>query len=367
MSLRHLLVPLLSATFVLPFALAPTPAQAHVAGMLALNAGLRAAEPVVTSVLGLRSEDEAAGAALTTSLRAAFEARDMSGGEELSLEEVILTLDCSSEEDTACMTEAGRALSIERLVYGNLLETGGGYTVDIIVLDVTTGQVEAQATLPFDADAMSAGNVDATAAAVVESLYPSDDAPIAAAPVDTNDDDDAQPDDDDDESRGQSDYVWGPYKPRPAWKKAGLAIGATLLVAGVAAGTYGWIRREPTNTAVDDEKARLAMDNPTLLNLAAGNIEFCAEAVQETGQSGAGERAVPDPAAAEACRDFRVARGLYIGGVAAAVAGGAATVAFTILHFVHKKPPNANARKRSFYVVGGPSRGGAMLSGVGRF
>ncbi|MEM6290009.1 MAG: hypothetical protein AAGA54_02055 [Myxococcota bacterium] len=393
MSLRHLLVPLLSATLALPCALAPTTAQANAAGMLAVHAGLRVAEPVVTSVLGLRSEDAKAGAALTTSLRAAFAQRDMSGGEELSLEEVILTLDCSSEEDTACMTEAGRALSMERLVYGNLLKTGDGYTVDIIVLDVTTGQVEAQATLPFDGDAMSAGNVDATAAEVVESLYPSDDAPIAAVPLpaDEDEDDDTDSEDDGDDGERRGGLVWGPYNDRPTWKKVGLGIGGSLLVAGVLTGAIaGGLSQFYFPDEVDAAAARARNDEdpdnnvstPTEGTPVADALEAEGLNLVDVTQCDVARQPItllrdnPDDKAgavinaevANLCGDGTTAARIGTIGWITAGVGAGITVAFTILYFVHREDGSAQARKRRhFMVTAAPTAGGGMLGAVGRF
>lgn len=331
------------------------------------------AEPVVTSVLGLRSEDKKAGERLTTSLRSAFAEREMSGGQELTLEEVILTLDCASEEDTACMTEAGSALETEKLVYGVLNTSGGGYVIEISVLDVTTGQVEAQGSLPFDKEALSASNVDTTATEVVNSLYPQADTSVVAATPTT--DDNVPPPPEETDTATDSNYIWGSYKPRPTWKKVGLGVSVALTVGGIVVGTVGWVTGESFNDAVDKRRAELAQSDDELSGIAANPSvkppAFCKEALlnPETGKRDPFGRFEPkDELAADACQPFMNRRGMYIGGLTTAIVAGASTALFTLLLFVHKKKrPKSDASRRTFRLAGVPTRSGAMLGGAGRF
>lgn len=330
------------------------------------------AEPVVTSVLGLRSEDKKAGERLTTSLRAAFAEREMAGGQELTLEEVILTLDCASEEDTVCMTEAGSALETEKLVYGVLNTSGGGYVIEISVLDVTTGQVEAQGSLAFDKAALSASNVDATATEVVNSLYPqADTSVVAATPTNENDDVPAVPEEMGPEP--ESNYIWGPYKPRPTWKKAGLGISAVVAVGGIVVGSIGWSMRKKPRQEVSARIAEIGTmpDNPLHNLVGETQTAFCREAVKD---EDSGRRRLflstnsADPESGSVCQGFLNARGMWIGGTATAIVGGAATAIFTVLFFVHKKQKRSpDARKPTFRISGAPTQGGAMFGGYGRF
>lgn len=360
MNSRPLLASFLCASLV---SLAPAAAHAQLspAGLSAASQVATAlnwqVEPVVTSVLGLRSDDEKAAEDLTAALRKAFAEREMSGGQELTLEEVILTLDCSSEQDTACMTEAGRALETERLVFGSLQASGGSFLLDIIVLDVTSGQVEAQATMPLDTDALSGGNVDATAVEVVNSLYPQSDMPIGPAPVAT-DDGSTDPNPDATREPNESPYVWGPYKPRPAWKKAGLGVSVAVTVAGIGVAIGGWwyykIKHEDKVRAVMDELGDAA---------GADTLAYCKRYADEP----AG--AVSNTKRSYTCQSFLGGRTANIAGVATAVAGGVATVVFTTLMFVHKQDKKGkNAKRRhQFQLTGGPTRGGMVLGGTGRF
>jgi hypothetical protein len=362
MTLRPVLASLLCASLA---SLAPASAHAQLspaglsaAGQLATALAWQA-EPINTSVLGLRSDDAKAGEDLTKALRQAFAEREMSGGQELTLEEVILTLDCSSEEDTACMTEAGRALETERLVYGSLAPAGGGFTLNITVLNATTGQIEAQATMPLEADGLSSGNIDATATEVVNSLYPQAD-PTAVAPVPVGDDetDDTQTVEPEDEGSSSS-LVWGPYKPRPAWKKAGLGVSAILLVAGIGAAAGGWVYAKDHEAKVVDAMDRLG-DNQG----GEEADEYCRRILDAENSQMA-----TDTQRSYACQSLVGGQNVFRAGLGVTIAAGVSTVVFTVLYFVHRdeEPTATSARKPTFRLTGGPTQGGAMIGGVGRF
>ena len=369
MNSRSFLASLLCASLA---SLAPTAAHAQLspAGLSAAGQLATAlawdAKPVNTSVLGLRSEDGKAGEDLTAALRDAFAEREMSGGQELTLEEVVLTLDCSSEQDTACMTEAGRALETERLVYGTLTRSGGGHTLDIIVLDVTSGQIEAQATLPLDAGALSSDEVASTATEVVNSLYPQADpsalAPAPAGdPLDKGDDPVEQIEDD-----PKSGLVWGPYQPRPTWKKVGLGVSASLAVLGAAASITGWYlyknEYEPRVVA-----ARDILDDSTG---GEQTPDYCRRTQElDVAQMEAdGRLPAVQESRATACQNFLGARTVNVAGAAVAAVAGAATIVFLVLHFVHRDDSAAvAAKRRRFRLVGGPTPGGAAVGATARF
>ncbi len=388
MNSRLLLAPLLCASLSLPTSAAASLPPTTVGSVTASMALQRRAEPVVTSVLGLKSDDPKAAKGLTESLRRAFAEREMSGGQDLSLEEVVLTLDCSSEQDTACMAEAGRALETERLVYGSLTASGGGYVLDIIVLDVTTGQIEAQGTMPFDGDAMSSGNVDATATEVVNSLYPSAEAVPAAAPID--EDPTTEPEGPEEPIEPESGLVWGPYKPRPKWKKVGLGISIGILVAGVATAAIGGgltaiyypdkVKEAERALSTDDNENNnlVPMGDDELLELArAGktwdpeNPEPCAVATMPASIrfDETDPKAVINADVARDCRDGGRAATVANVGFAALGVGAASTILFSILYNVHRrKTPGTSARRRrTLHMSASPTRGGGFLRAGGRF
>lgn len=366
MNSRPVLASLLCASLA---SLAPTSANAQLspaglsaAGQLATALAWQA-EPINTSVLGLRSDDAKSGQELTKALRKAFADREMSGGQELTLEEVILTLDCSSEADAACMTEAGRALETERLVYGSL--TAGTLMID--VLDVTSGQIEANVEMPLDEVDLAPENIDATAAEVVNSLYPQSDNPvIAAAPTA---DDSTEPTDEGDDSgndSSESSYVWGPYKPRPKWKKIGLGISAGLAVAGAGASITGWALYKH----VYEPRIIRAQDSLEDSGVGEETPEYCRRTLADDRNEMDSTGMLPSERVprAEACQSFQAARAVNIAGAAVAAVAGAATVVFVVLQFVHRDKSTAeDARKRSFRVTTAPMPGGGVVGGVGRF
>src|SRR5262245_26901882 len=98
------------------------PVQAR-ASVWSVYATAAADEPA--SVLGLESDDGNAGEALTKALRKAFAKRGLAGGQEMSLSELRLTMGCSGD-DPKCLAEGGKAIEVQRLVYGTLKKTGGG-------------------------------------------------------------------------------------------------------------------------------------------------------------------------------------------------------------------------------------------------
>ncbi|MBV1857357.1 MAG: hypothetical protein KUG77_03020, partial [Nannocystaceae bacterium] len=258
----------------------------------------------------------------------------------------------------ACMTEAGGALETQKLVYGSLKKSGGSYVVEISVLDVTTGQVEAQGTLPFDEEALAADNVDTTALEVVNSLYPRADAPlIAATPLDepptvTDDQFEDEPTDDR--------YIWGPYKPRPAWKKVGLGISASVVVLGTAASIAGWWYYKKKH----EGKVLAAIERDPNEAGGAESLSYCRDLLKNEDPN-----AVEDEPRSFACQSFIGGRNVNVAGAAVAVVGGISTIVFTTLMFVHKNkhPESTSAKPPRFRLSGGPMRGGAVIGGQGRF
>ena len=359
---RPILASLLCASLA---SIAPATARAQLppAGIRAATQVITAvrfeAEEIVTSVLGLRAEDGKAGEDLTVALRKAFAEREMSGGQELSLEEVVLTLDCSSEQDTACMAEAGQALESERMVYGTLAASGGGYVLDIIVLDVASGQVEAQATMPLEKAALASGSIDDTALSVVNSLYPQAE-DIPAVPVAAEPGEETQVDEGPEEQPRESSLVWGPYKPRPTWKKVGLGISIGVGVLGAAAAATGWVYAKRHESDVADAVERNMDASP-----GEELDDYCVRILEQDRKN---PDSVTDKPRADKCQSLVGGRTAFRVGLGTAIAGGVSTVVFTVLMFVHRrKAPTADANRRTFHLTANPTEGGAMVGGYGRF
>ncbi len=369
----------------------PTPAAASTTHALAVGAAVQRAAPA--SVLGLEAEDAAAGKALTAALRKAFAARGMSGGEELSLSEVKLTMGCEGD-DPKCLAQAGESLGISRMIYGYLRKSGGGnFKVQVFVLDVGQGLIEAETTVPVSAADLSSDRIDQTATAIVNSLYPDEEDGELPPPIPGTE---TEPGDTDEpvvreKPQRESDYVWGRYSPRPKWKWAGLGVGIGLLTAGVIVGAIGASKiRQPggplerelykqadeslTDTygdvfGPDHPRANELNEENDINRAGGGNLCEMAEK-PPPGQP----KLVTNSDVATVCRDIRVWTRLTNASWAAVVVGGVLTITFTTLLFVHKAKPGTNARRererrgpRLLRLDAGPTRGGVMFGGSGRF
>jgi len=322
-----------------------------------------AAMAVPASVLGLDGDDTKASAALTGALRRAFETRGFSGGEEISLVEMRLTMGCDNLEP-ACMAEGGEALSVEKLVYGNLQTQGEGqYQLDLQLLDVTAGRVINQTSEPITADDLKPDTIDARALTIADTLLgieeetgPDEvDTPVPAT--------DPTGDKDDEPKEGK--YWFGRDKDGPGWKKAGLGVGLGLTVVsiglGVGFGVVGIKKKEEEVTdaviATEDNPA-IAIDRTARQQ---DQNAICDAALENTDPND--PDAVYNEAVGTPCRAGRrfatVASAAWVGiGV-----GVATTAVFSVLLLVHKKKPGAQAMKRHQLRLGAaPSRGGAALS-----
>lgn len=203
-----------------------------------------APEDAPASVLGLDSKDTGAGKKLTTALRKAFANRGLSGGEEISLEEMRLTMGCTND-GVACLAEGGKTLGVRRLVFGYLGPSGKGYQLDIQILDVDAGTLESQASMELSKRDLSDGNIDATATTIVNTLMPAQEADADLPPrPDPLPDIEPDPEPEPEQPPREDSKIWfGLEKPTPRWKWAafGTSLALTLAAAGVSIGTAVWI------------------------------------------------------------------------------------------------------------------------------
>lgn len=353
-----------------------------------------APEEAPASVLGLDGKDNNANNTLTNALRKAFANRGLSGGEEISLEEMRLTMGCSNDELT-CLSEGGKTLGVRRLVFGYLKPTGGGnYQLDIKILDVESGKVEAETTAALAKSDLGADKIDAKATAIVNQLMPAEDVgsdlpprPDPLPETDTTTEVEPQEEPPPPKERG---VYFGLEKPSPRWKWAGFATSLTLgvLAGGAAIGTGVWLRStnggfrkelidaaeasltdfqiDPsTGEVVTDENGnpRLNTINDVDPNLPEG-INLCEYA-----------RAHIDPEMPDKVRNASVTKVCNKGdGVrvanAATIAGaavfGAVTLVFTGLLLIHKRKPAASAMMRHGVSLGvGPNMNGGLSFGGG--
>ena len=338
---------------------------------------LVAQEMAPASVLGLDGEDVKAAQDLTVALRAAFKKRGLSGGEELSVVEMRLTMGCENLEP-ACMAEGGKTLGVDRLIYGNLQPQGPGkFQLELEVLDVQAGVIEVQTSEPITADEMSPGNIDAKALAIVNGLLGSEDDPesvpsagttLPDEPIDDGGTEPLPPD----EPREKR-YWFGREENTPTWKKAGLGVSATLAALGLV-GVFvfaipslrsergkGWTHKLVSDAAKDSQST------PQPVNPDQGTTQICKEARDEPNPEQPGK--VYNKEVGEACQ---ISEGAAIAGTASLVTlavGGVLTATFTTLMFVHKKKsPSDTALRRHDVRLGiSPTRGGISLGSQFRF
>ncbi|MEM6992619.1 MAG: hypothetical protein AAF721_19050 [Myxococcota bacterium] len=376
-------------SFALATSMAATLPATAMAGNRSVTAGgyagtaalLTTRQMAPASVLGLDGEDTKASTDLTLALRSAFKTRGLSGGEEISLVEMRLTMGCENL-DPKCLAEGGEALSVDKLVYGELHSQGkGSYQLEIQILDVATGEVVNQASEPVSADDLSASNIDAKAMAIVNTLLGSEEDPEVVPSAGTTLPDDPVTEDDEvikDEPR-ESKYWFGRDPNGPKWKKAGLIASAVL--AGLGVGTIfvfaipsersknnrGWMANRLFRIA---ESEATNEDAPIPMSVIdAENVTLTCN-VAENGPNGEhpSEDINYNATVATACRDARNWSGLGTAGVVVGTVGLASTIVFGTLLLVHKKKPGMEAFRRHQLRLGvSPTRGGASVASTFRF
>lgn len=366
----------------------PVAAAAPTDAALPLTMLRMAANDSPGSVLGLDSDDAKTGLALTTALRKAFANRGISGGEEISLEEMRLTMGCDNDSAT-CLAEGGQTLGVGRLVFGYLRKTGKGkLQLDIQILDTSTGSFESQASIELTKKQLDATNIDQTAADIVNELMPADSSdgelpPQNDDPLPEVDPDDTQEPLPDDPPREGKIY-FGLEKPTPGWKWAGFgtSLGLTVLAGGATAGMGIWLTMQDggfRGQLLDAARNSLTDSNPLNdvdPNLPEG-VNLCDFARErpvdpDTGLPLGQEGQVRNQAVVGVCnRGNDVKRAQLLVGIGTAVFG-VSTLAFTGLLLIHKRKPTADAMLRRGMRLGlsptldGSGRG-LSLSGGMRF
>ncbi|MBL8943513.1 MAG: hypothetical protein JNK45_10210 [Myxococcales bacterium] len=373
----------------------PSSAAAHVRVAPGLPAALATSQlEESASLLGLESDDAAAGAALTKALRKAAAKRGLGGGPEMSLVEMRLTMGCETNSE-ACLAEGGKAIEVRQLIYGELRKSSGGYKVQLYLLDVGSAGIASNTTVPLSAADLSPDKIDATAAKVIQSLLPkeTDDEPLPAT-TDTPVVPETQPETtpEPDKPPRQKKYEWGREKPAPRWKKIGLGVtagvgGAALIAGVVMAALLRTKLRDDLFEAVDKSQDddgdgvldAADMDDPdTEKNEAnvANNIYRSDSDLCETARFKPNPNA-PTAEERNAVRNAAVtgvcnrADGIEKAQFAAFGAGavlGVAAIAFTVLLFVHKRKGSEGAAallRHDFKLSAAPTfRGGAQM-GIG--
>lgn len=337
-------------------------------GSYAAGARLLVQADAPASVLGLDGDDSKAAQDLTVALRGAFKQRGLSGGEEISLLEMRMTMGCENLEP-GCMAEGGAAIGVERLIYGTLMPQGpGNYQLELEILDVTSKVVEAQTSEKVTAEDLEPDRIDAKALAIVNGLLGSEEDDETVPGAVTTLPLEADPGESDpvvDDEPRESKYWFGRDKNGPTWKRAGLGVGIGLAVAGLGVGIGLGLQVKPA----EDEVGKRVLETDSIAGTAIppenrGSVDqICDKALSEPEPNKVFNKEV-----GEAClrgRGFNT--GANVGWAVFGV-GMATTIAFTVLLLVHKKQPGMETARRHQLRLGvAPTRGGMSFGSSFKF
>ncbi|MCH9681990.1 MAG: hypothetical protein K0V04_11190 [Deltaproteobacteria bacterium] len=355
---------------------APTSARAERVPLTLLRA---APDDAPASVLGIDAKETKTGRNLTLALRKAFANRGLSGGEEITLDEMRLTMGCTNDE-ASCLSEGGKMLGVRRLVFGYLTGAKGKYQLDIQILDVETGSFQAQESIDLTKDQLSSDNIDATATEIVNQLLPPEasdsDLPPRPTPLPEVEPDPPPPDDD---PPPEGSIYFGLEDPTPRWKWVGFGttLGLTALAGGATIGMGVWLsgeRRSFRTRLLELAEESLVDDNPynNVDPTAPMSINLCDSAGEEpVDSSGAliGEPGqVRNAKIDKLCNDaLDVKTAQLAAGIGTAVFG-VAMLTFTGLLLIHKRKPGANAMlERQLRLGVAPTRRGLSFGAGMRF
>ncbi len=356
--------PLLATVLVVT--LVPGGARAHTAPTDPTN--------VPAAVLVLEGDDTEAAHTSTQRLRTALAQRGYASDYTATTAELSLALDCG-KFDSACAGKAATELGVDKIFYGTLQAKPP--KLSVVMFDAESGVVTGEVHLPMAG--MSVADQEAAVDEAVRTLLPRDDddvlpAPTEAAPIQPRQD--AVP-----RSSGERKYVWGPYKPRPVWKKAllgtsvGMAVvGLGLGLIGIPATQSGRKRGSLYDDLLEAANASLTDDNPVNDVDPETVDDLCSDkpgsggALEEVQPEGTGaQTGIRNREVAEVCQRGRAIAFVSTFGWGMFAAGVLGTAVMTTLFFVRKNPNAAAWQRRGVYVGATPTRRGATVSGGFRF
>lgn len=367
MSHRFFLTSVLCVTSIF----ATFPSGIPIASAMPVRSSAMIGRDATVAMLGLEGPQEMKAKAMTDALRRALEARGMLTGEQLTVGEVRLMMGCDDTSAT-CLAQAGTSMGVEKVVYGSLETEGDAYRLVLTVLDVATGADDSQTSYPLMEADLAEAAIDDKASKIVLGLFPPTPEPVSAPPpapevVAATSDREA--------TRADSKYVWGAYKPRPAWKWAGLGTGLGLTAAGVGLiiGTgltlQGPLRDELLDAARDsltdtDEDGNLNPANDVNPYDPEISRDLCAAGRAEPDDQ---PGRVTNASITSICNRADTMETLNYAGIGIAAAGAVTTIVFTTLLFVHRRNPRRAAWMERFQLGATPGRGGGSVMGELRF
>ncbi|NVB38947.1 hypothetical protein G6O69_13985 [Pseudenhygromyxa sp. WMMC2535] len=326
-----------------------------------------AAQPEsTTTFLGVEGEGEPV-SALSDALRWDLTQRGRDDGRTMTLAELKLTMGCG-EADVPCFAEAGKTLGSQELVYATMTKYGDNWKINLVLLNINTGSIQKEIERVLTPAELAETKMAETAANMINELYEieitADDIPPSVSEEGEGAEGSAEPEGREPKDSGT--LIWGPYEPRPRWKKVGVGVmgGLTVAALGTAIGTgvavRGPVRKEliaAAEASLEDNKPGNDIDPHT-----NGDLCVLARAEPEPG-------AVTNGAVTTVCNK---ADALATTATVSWVATGVffvGTAVFTTLLFVHKEDPTvATLIEHDVQIGGAPLEGqGFMLGGSFRF
>jgi hypothetical protein len=316
-------------------------------------------------VLGLEAEDLAAAARLTEALRKVFAARGLTGGQEITLVELRLTMGCEAG-DIGCLSEGGKTIGVDKLVYGHLWAVAeGGYMLEVKVLDVRAQRITHEHAVDLGADDLDQENVRRTATHVVAGLY-GEEGPTLASTEELESADHEVVPEPRDEPAG---LVWSRSPDTARWKIVGVGVSGGLTVAWLATamGTSLAIRDEGP---IYDELIEAAEDSLTDAkpsnDIDPNTDEDLCKLARAHPVGDPDPNTVTNGPVTEVCNKAdRVAAAATASWVATGVFA-ASTAAFATLLFVRRESPAARAFIRRGVTLGAsPTRSGGLALAAG--
>jgi len=319
-----------------------------------------------TTFLGLEGDADQVGA-LSDAIRWDLNQRGMDDGSTMTLAELKLTMGCA-DDDLNCFAQGGQTLGSSQLVFGSVTKQGDDYFVVLQALDVEGSELVNRIERTVPSAELDEAELGKTAASLVDELYglapPPE--PEEPDPVVT-----AEPEGPSEEPSDEVQYddgplVWGPYKPRPGWKYAGLGISAGLMLGSLGTAIATTIMTGENGSATKDIKSAAEDsfdDEKTGNDIDPDGPDPCAAADVRPDPDRPNE--VANAAVTQACiKADNLKTVATIGWIGTGVFA-ATTILFTTLLFVHRDKSQAAAKLHRHRVGlgGAPTRDGGVVFG----
>ncbi len=347
-----------------------------------ITSGAPSTAPVATAqpepaapaaVLGLDADDPGRGIEFTLALRRAFANEGLSGGTVATLAELRLVLECDTV-DLVCLAKGGAMLDARRLIYGTLQRVeNGGWMLSLSILEAESATIFAAAQMALSEDDLGGGNIDATAARVVDQMLGEPEASGAPLPRRSARMSQAQPAKPaDSKSAAPRGFWFGLERPTPRWKWAafGTSLGLTTIAISSTVGMAVWLtsyrggfRRKLVRLAEDSLNDSNEFNDVDPSGGAGANL--CDEA--ETTRVGPNGPSVTNGLIAQHCRNASDVQRVQLGTGIATLVFGVTTLVFTGLLVVHrgKRPPKTERDRRLSLGAAPNLRGGGATVQLG--